>query len=77
MNAEYSEQREIHGIARTIPELHAAMDRAILACYGWQDLDPAHGFYPNHRGQMRFTISPEARREVLVRLLQLNLTEGG
>jgi hypothetical protein len=58
-------------------ELHAEMDRAILACYGWEDLEPSHGFYQNDRGQMRFTISPEARREVLVRLLQLNLTEGG
>jgi hypothetical protein len=54
-------------------ELHAEMDRAILACYGWQDLDPAHGFYQNDRGQTRFTISPQARREVLARLLQLNL----
>jgi hypothetical protein len=48
------------------------MDRAILACYGWQDLEPSHNFYPNDRGQMRFTISPDARRQVLGRLLQLN-----
>jgi hypothetical protein len=57
-------------------ELHAEMDRAILACYGWEDLDPAHAFYPNDRGQMRFTISPEARREVLARLVGLNLEMG-
>jgi hypothetical protein len=54
-------------------ELHAEMDRAILACYGWQDLDPAHSFYQNDRGQTRYTISPEARREVLARLVELNL----
>ncbi len=54
-------------------ELHAAMDRAILACYGWTDFDPGHGFHQNERGQMRFTISPTARREVLRRLLALNL----
>jgi hypothetical protein len=53
-------------------ELHAEMDRAILACYGWQDLDPGHGFHENDRGQMRFTVSPEARRELLMRLLDLN-----
>jgi hypothetical protein len=58
-------------------ELHAEMDRAILACYGWEDLELSHNFYQNDRGQTRYTISPEARREVLVRLLQLNLTEGG
>jgi hypothetical protein len=59
-------------IAR-LRELHAAMDRAILACYGWTDFDPGHGFHQNERGQMRFTISPTARREVLRRLLALNL----
>jgi len=57
-------------------ELHAEMDRAILACYGWEDLAPNHNFYQNDRGQTRYTISPEARREVLVRLLMLNLKEG-
>jgi hypothetical protein len=43
--------------------LHAEMDRAILACYGWQDLDPGHGFHQNERGQTRFTVSltPVAR----------------
>jgi|SRR6516225_9691053 len=53
--------------------LHAEMDRAILACYGWQDLDPQHGFYQNDRGQTRFTVPAEARRELLKRLLELNL----
>jgi hypothetical protein len=66
-------------IAR-LRELHAAMDHAILACYGWTDpsagsgqaLDPGHGFHANERGQTRYTISPKARREVLRRLLELN-----
>lgn len=53
-------------------DLHAEMDRAILACYGWHDLDPQHGFYPNDRGQVRYTISPAARREILARLLRRN-----
>ncbi len=59
-------------IAR-LREMHAQMDRAILVCYGWQDLDPQHGFYQNDRGQTRFTVSPAARRELLKRLLELNL----
>lgn len=49
------------------------MDRAILACYGWQDLGPGHDFHQNERGKTRYTISPEARREILRRLLELNL----
>lgn len=53
--------------------LHAAMDRVILACYGWQDMDLGHGFHQNERGQIRCTISPEARKEILQRLLALNL----
>lgn len=57
-------------------ELHAEMDQAILSCYGWQDLDPRHGFHQNERGQTRFTVSPDARREVLRRLLELNLEIG-
>lgn len=59
-------------IAR-LRELHAEMDRTILACYGWEDLDAGHGFHINERGQTRYTISPAARREVLRRLLGLNL----
>ena len=54
-------------------ELHAGMDRAILACYGWTDLDPGHGFHQNDRGQTRYTVSPNARRDLLRRLLALNL----
>jgi hypothetical protein len=54
-------------------ELHAEMDRAVLACYGWEGLEPGHDFYPNDRGQTRYTLSPEARREVLARLVDLNL----
>ncbi len=54
-------------------ERHTAMDQAILKCYGWDGFDPQHGFHQNERGQTRFTISTEARRELLRRLLELNL----
>jgi hypothetical protein len=53
------------------------MDKAVLACYGWDDIDPQHDFYQNERGQTRFTVSPSARREILSRLLQLNLEIAG
>ncbi len=52
--------------------MHAEMDRAILACYRLDHLDPQHDFYQNDRGQTRFTVSPTARREILRRLLELN-----
>ena len=51
--------------------LHAEMDNAVAAAYGWSDLDLGHGFHPTAQGE-RYTISEPARREVLTRLLQLN-----
>jgi hypothetical protein len=54
-------------------ELHVEMDMAVLACYGWNDLDLQHGFHQNERGQTRYTISSSTRRELLRRLLALNL----
>ena len=56
--------------------LHVAMDAAVLAAYGWSDLDLAHGFYDvdtlAENDQTRYTISPDARRELLSRLLTEN-----
>ncbi len=48
-----------------------ALDQAVAAAYGWQDLDLSHGFHETKQG-IRFTISEAARREVLDRLLALN-----
>ncbi len=53
--------------------LHAALDAAILACYGWDDLDPGHDFHANARGQTRFGMAPDVQRTVVQRLLDLNL----
>ncbi|MEW6285394.1 MAG: DNA methyltransferase [Chloroflexota bacterium] len=58
-------------IAR-LRELHAAIDNAVLACYGWEDLHLKHDFYQNDRGQTRFMPSAEARRELIFRLMELN-----
>jgi hypothetical protein len=51
--------------------LHIELDLAIAAAYGWGDLNLGHGFHETKQG-IRFTISDEARREVLQRLLKLN-----
>ncbi|HEY3856709.1 MAG TPA: type IIL restriction-modification enzyme MmeI [Verrucomicrobiae bacterium] len=51
--------------------LHIAMDQAVAAAYGWNDLDLGHGFHETKQGE-RFTISESARRTVLDKLLELN-----
>ena len=51
--------------------LHAEMDQAVAAAYGWSDLDLGHGFHATKQGE-RYTLSEPARRTVLDRLLALN-----
>jgi hypothetical protein len=51
--------------------LHATMDQAVAAAYGWTDLNLGHGFHETKQG-VRYTISESARRTVLDRLLALN-----
>jgi hypothetical protein len=65
-------------------ELHKEMDEAVLEAYGWHQDDPKwgkaiqlrHDFYEvdflPENDRVRLTIHPEARKEVLKRLLQLN-----
>ncbi len=52
-------------------QLHVEMDQAVAAAYGWTDLDLGHGFQQTKQG-LRYTISEQARREVLARMLKLN-----
>ncbi len=52
-------------------ELHKEMDEAVARAYGWDGLELGHGFHETKQG-LRYTISEEARREVLGRLLRLN-----
>jgi len=52
-------------------ELHRDLDIAVRDAYGWSDLDLDHGFHQTKQG-VRWTIGPEAQREVLDRLLALN-----
>ena len=55
----------------TLRELHKEMDEVVARAYGWDDLDLGHGFHETKKG-LRYTISEEARREVLGKLLKLN-----
>src|SRR5262249_49443544 len=51
--------------------LHVEMDQAVVAAYGWNDLELGHGFHETKQG-VRYTIGESARRIVLDRLLALN-----
>ena len=65
----------IQGILK-LRELHVQMDEAVLDAYGWNDIELKHGFYEvdylPENDRVRFTIHPDARKEVLKRLLELN-----
>jgi hypothetical protein len=56
--------------------LHTEMDNSVLEAYGWTDIALRHDFhevdYLPENDRTRFTLHPEARREVLKRLLELN-----
>lgn len=69
-NRFHNRQKSAPDIVR-LRQLHAAMDEAVKQAYGWHDLRLEHDFHETKQG-IRFTISPEARQEVLDRLLQLN-----
>ena len=67
----------VHDPADTDPaivrlrQIHADIDQAVLAAYGWPDLDPQVGHHTTKIGT-RWTVSPEARFELLDRLLAEN-----
>ena len=52
------------------------MDTAVLDAYGWNDILLRHDFYEvdylPENDRVRYTIHPDARKEVLKRLLELN-----
>ncbi len=51
--------------------LHRDLDLAVLAAYGWSDLDPGHDHHPTRQG-VRWTVDETTRQEMLDRLLELN-----
>ena len=65
----------IQGILK-LRELHVQMDEAVLDAYGWNEIELKHDFYDvdylPENDRVRFTIHPDARKEVLKRLLELN-----
>jgi hypothetical protein len=65
----------VEGIEQ-LRSLHIQMDTIVLNAYGWTDIELKHGFYEidylPENDRIRFTIHPNARKEVLKRLLLLN-----
>ncbi len=57
-------------------EPHEQIDYAVLKAYGWDDLDPQIGHHPTKIG-IRWTVSPQARFELLDRLLVENHRRAG
>ncbi|WP_445518330.1 Eco57I restriction-modification methylase domain-containing protein [Streptomyces sp. NEAU-174] len=51
--------------------VHEHLDQAVVAAYGWTDLDLQYGFHATKRG-VRYTMAPVMQAEVLDRLLELN-----
>ena len=68
-------QEAIEGILE-LRRLHVARDTAVRDAHGWHDLDLGHDFHEveslAENDRVSYTISPEARREVLKRLLEEN-----
>jgi len=66
----------IDGDIEELRQLHIKMDEAVKIAYGWNDLDFCHDFhevpYLPENDRMRFTVSEEARLDILKRLLDLN-----
>jgi len=56
---------------RRLRKIHVEIDEAVLEAYGWDDIALDHGFY-TYRQMTRWTFSPEARVEILDRLLEDN-----
>lgn len=52
-------------------EIHQTLDETVMAAYGWDDVPLRHGFH-TYRKMTRWTVCPEARVEILDRLLEEN-----
>ncbi|QBI56148.1 DNA methyltransferase [Streptomonospora litoralis] len=52
-------------------QIHKELDEAVMVAYGWDDVPLEHGFH-TYRRMLRWTVGPEARVEILDRLLEEN-----
>ena len=59
------------GAIQRLREIHTEIDEAVMRAYGWDNLDLKIGHHPTKIG-IRWTVSKEARFELLDRLLEEN-----
>jgi len=52
-------------------QVHAELDAQVISAYGWSDIRLDHGFHL-YRQAVRWTVSPDARTEMIERLLMEN-----
>lgn len=52
-------------------QIHTELDHVVMEAYGWGDVELNHGFH-TYRQMARWTVCPEARVEILDRLLEEN-----
>ncbi|MEI2823862.1 MAG: DNA methyltransferase [Chitinophagaceae bacterium] len=68
-------EEAIHGILK-LRELYQELNTAVLNVYAWNDIELKYDFYEvdylPENDRTRYTIHPDARKEVLKRLLALN-----
>ncbi|KVO11424.1 Eco57I restriction-modification methylase domain-containing protein [Burkholderia ubonensis] len=67
----FHDPEDVSSDISALRDAHIRMDYAVTAAHGWS-VDLAHDFHETKQG-IRFTISELARREVMGRLLALNL----
>lgn len=70
----YHDDDEEGALVTELRERHIALDHAVRDAYGWDDLGLGHGFHETRYGRF-FTVSTEARFELLMRLLRLNFEQ--
>jgi hypothetical protein len=72
-HAENEESPDILQLRR----LHEQLNGTVIAAYGWTDIPASMGFFAANRlpkgNNLRFTLSDTTRRELLYRLIHLNL----
>ena len=72
----YHNPSETGELVERLHDIHRRIDEAVCRSYGWDDIKLDHGFYETEvlpaNDCIRYTISPNAQREVLKRLFALN-----
>jgi hypothetical protein len=59
----------------TMRDIHVRLDQTVMDAYGWSDVPLNHGFH-TYRKMQRWTVTPQAREEILDRLLEENHRRG-